>query len=73
MEVRTKKGDVLTKRLSHAKGSNVNPLSREEVIKKFEYLTRTVFDDKRKKCLFDTIMSFEKLDDIRSFSELLKA
>jgi aconitate decarboxylase len=73
MEVRTQKGEVFTKRLSHAKGSYLNPLSRDEVANKFEYLTRRAFDQSRTKRICDTIMSIEKLDDIRSFSRLLKS
>lgn len=73
MELHTKKGEVFTKRLGYAKGSHVNPLSREEVVNKFKYLTCKVFDDKKTERLFETIMTIEGLDNIKSLSKLLQA
>ncbi|MFB3886501.1 MAG: MmgE/PrpD family protein [Thermodesulfobacteriota bacterium] len=72
MEVRTTSGEVFTKRLSHAKGSHAKPLSREEVTRKFEYLTRTVLGPEKTKDLYKTIMSIEKLNDVKGLSKLLK-
>jgi len=71
VEILTKKGDRHFTKIDYPKGDPENPLSWDELIKKFETLVESIFPPKRVKEIIDRVQSLEKEDKLDSFAALL--
>jgi 2-methylcitrate dehydratase PrpD len=71
MEIRLRDGKSFCEKVLHAKGSDRHPMSRDEVLKKFDLLASRVLTRPRVEKLRDTLLSLEKLDDAREIARLL--
>jgi len=54
------------------KGEIENPVSRDELIRKFTYCTDYYFDDGKRKEIVDKVFNMEHIDDISNFISLIK-
>ncbi len=59
-------------RVNLPKGEIENPISQDELIKKFTYCTDYYFDDERRKKIIDEVLNIEKIDDVSNFIALLQ-
>jgi len=73
MDVELRDGTRYSDKVLHAKGSDKDPMSEEEVLRKFALLASRVLSTSRVERLRDTLLSLEKLDDAREIAKLLKA
>ncbi len=64
-------GRMLQERVDTAKGSAKNPMSTEEVIRKYEILAGKVLPPKRVTELKETVFHLERLGDIRELARML--
>ena len=71
LEVKLKDGKSYRERVLHAKGSDKNPMTREEVLQKFRLLASRVLSKSRLEELEDTLLYLEKLKDARKIGRLL--
>jgi 2-methylcitrate dehydratase PrpD len=71
--VELQNGRSLSERVLHAKGSDKQPMSRDEVLKKFDLLASRVLARPRAEKLRDTLLDLEKLADARQIGKLLTA
>ncbi len=71
LEVELKDGKSYMERVLHAKGSDKNPMTRDEVVQKFRLLASRVLNRPHLEELEDTILHLEKLEDARRLGELL--
>lgn len=71
LEVKLKDGKSYRERVLHAKGSDKNPMTREEVLQKFRLLASRVLSKSRLEELEDTLLHLEKLKDARKIGRLL--
>jgi len=70
-EVKTRDGSVFTERVDTAKGSNKNPMTTEEVVKKYKILASKVLSEKRVEALYDRVQNLEKMKDMRGWDDFL--
>jgi 2-methylcitrate dehydratase PrpD len=70
-EVKTKDGRILQERVDTAKGSAKNPMSTEEVVRKYEILAAKVLPSERIAELKETVFRLERLGNIRELARLL--
>jgi 2-methylcitrate dehydratase PrpD len=73
LEVELRDGRSLSEKVLHAKGSDKQPMSREEVLTKFDLLASRVLARPRVEKLRDTLLELDKLDDARQIARLLTA
>jgi 2-methylcitrate dehydratase PrpD len=73
LEVQLRDGKSYREKVLHAKGSDMHPMTREEVLKKFRLLAARVLSRSRVEKLEDTLLNLEKLDDARQIARLLTA
>ncbi|MBT5666806.1 MAG: hypothetical protein HOJ06_15810, partial [Rhodospirillaceae bacterium] len=71
VRVATKDGQTLTAERKHAKGSDAEPLTRQEVIDKFHRLAGTRIGRTGADHLYDCVMGLEKADALRELMGLL--
>ncbi len=71
LEVQLRDGTRYQEKVLHAKGSDKNPMTREEVVKKFRLLASRVLSPSRLDELQDTLLHLEKLEDAKRLGELL--
>jgi 2-methylcitrate dehydratase PrpD len=71
LEVQLRDGKSYSKRVLHAKGSDKDPMSRDEVLQKFRLLASRVLSRPRVEKLEDTLLNLEKLGDARQIAKLL--
>ena len=71
LEIRTKSGQVYSKRIDYPKGDPNNPMNDEEVQSKFVRLAEPLMREKQIKSIIDMVSSLEELDDIGDLMELL--
>jgi 2-methylcitrate dehydratase PrpD len=71
LEVQLRDGNSYREKVLHAKGSDKNPMTREEVLRKFRLLASRVLSDSRVAELEETLLNLEKLDDARQLAKLL--
>jgi 2-methylcitrate dehydratase PrpD len=65
-------GRKLYNRVDLPKGEIENPVSRDELIRKFAYCTDYYFDDEKRKEIVDKVFNMENIDDISNFISLIK-
>jgi aconitate decarboxylase len=70
-EVKTKDGKMFSKQIETAKGSNKNPMSADEVTKKFRILAGKVIRPRDIDGLHDMVENLEKVSDVRELSTKL--
>jgi 2-methylcitrate dehydratase PrpD len=70
-EVKTKDGKAFSERVDTAKGSNKNPMTTDEVVRKFRILAGKALDQKRVDELYDRVLHLEKVSDVRTLASLL--
>ena len=70
-EVKTKDGRVFSEQVDTAKGSNKNPMTTDEVIRKYKTLAGKVLKKKRVDELYDLVLNLEKVSDVRKLASLL--
>ena len=70
-EVKTKDGRILQERVDTAKGSAKNPMSTEDVVRKYEILAAKVLPSERIAELKETVFRLERLGNIRELARLL--
>jgi 2-methylcitrate dehydratase len=73
IEVRTKAGKTFREKNNFPKGDFRNPLSDEEVQKKFLRLAQPVVGEARARQIIDTVMGLEGASDLRQLMSLLVA
>jgi aconitate decarboxylase len=73
LEVQLKNGKSYSEKVLHAKGSDKQPMTGEEVLKKFRLLASRVLPRARVDKLEDTLLNLEKLDDATKIGKLLIA
>jgi len=71
LEVQLRNGSSYSERVLHAKGSDKQPMTEEEVFRKFELLASRVLSRSRVEKLRDTLLNLEKLGDAREIGKLL--
>jgi 2-methylcitrate dehydratase PrpD len=71
LEVQLRDGKSYREKVLHAKGSDKNPMTREEVLGKFRLLAARVLSSSRVAELEETLLNLEKLDDARKLAKLL--
>ncbi|NHM32479.1 MmgE/PrpD family protein [Neobacillus terrae] len=71
VEIETTKG-TFSNRIDYPKGDPENPLSWEEMITKFNYVTAPVFDQKQQLQLVKGVRTIENFHKVSEFSVLLK-
>jgi 2-methylcitrate dehydratase PrpD len=69
--ITTKNGQIHGARIEYPKGDPENPLTWNELIDKFKYLTAPVFADNRIEQIIDAVRGMEFFEDLRDFSRLL--
>jgi len=72
LEVECVDGRKLCARVDLPRGEPENPLSSEEVRRKFDLLAGRVFDDARRRAIEDAVQSFERVQSVRDFAALLR-
>jgi aconitate decarboxylase len=70
-EIKTKDGKSFRKRVETAKGSNENPMSKDEVINKFRILAGKVVSQQQVDDLNGIVQNIEKIADVRELSDKL--
>ena len=73
LEVQLRDGNSYREKVLHAKGSDKDPMTREEVLRKFRLLASRVLSGSRVAKLEETLLNLEKLDDARQLAKLLAA
>ncbi|MGH7773644.1 MAG: MmgE/PrpD family protein [Candidatus Binatia bacterium] len=71
LEVQLKDGKSYREKVLAAKGSDKNPMTTDEVLKKFRLLASRVLSPGRVEELEETVLQLEKLADARRLAELL--
>lgn len=71
LELQLKDGAKHREKVLHAKGSDKDPMSREEVIKKFRLLASRILSPSRIDELQDTLLNLDKLQDAKRLGEFL--
>ncbi len=71
LELQLQDGQSFSERVFHAKGSDKNPMTIEEVLQKFRLLASRVLAKSRLEELEDTLLHLEKLKDARKIGRLL--
>lgn len=69
--VETYDGRTLRGKIDFPKGDPENPVTDEELVAKFKYLTGDCLDPEKAAAVIDIVMSLEKLDDTAKLLELL--
>jgi 2-methylcitrate dehydratase PrpD len=72
LEVELQDGSRHSEKVLHAKGSDRQPMTRDEVLRKFDLLASRVLSRPRVEKLRDTLLNLEKLDDARQIGKLLR-
>ncbi|MBP6941364.1 MAG: MmgE/PrpD family protein [Syntrophorhabdaceae bacterium] len=62
--ISTKDGRRLTRRIDYPKGNSLNPMTDEELVKKFEGTALQFLDKNRSERIADCVFSLEQLEDI---------
>lgn len=70
-KILTKNGRTLFSRIEYPKGDPENPLTWDELISKFRYLTEPVFTAAKTEKIIDTVRCLEQLKELSVFSQLL--
>lgn len=70
-EVETTDGNVFSRRVDTAKGSNKNPMTADEVVEKFRTLAGKVVSAEKVDALYDRIQTLEKAADVRELNNEL--
>ena len=63
-------GKVYEKSIEY--GASVNPMTTQEVINKFNILTKPVYNEKRRNQIINMVMNLEQLDNMNKLAALLK-
>jgi aconitate decarboxylase len=71
LELQLRDGKRYSEKVLHAKGSDKDPMTREEVLQKFRLLASRVLSRSRVAKLEETLLNAEKLDDARQIGKLL--
>jgi 2-methylcitrate dehydratase PrpD len=71
VKIETTKG-TFSDRIDYPKGDPENPLTWEEMITKFNYVTNPVYDGSQQKQLVTKVRSMEEIGEISDLSDLLK-
>lgn len=71
MEIELANGKMIKVRVEEAKGDLVNPVTDEEVVRKFKELTASFLTDERIESVFAAIERLETIGDIGELMELL--
>jgi 2-methylcitrate dehydratase PrpD len=71
IRVATKDGKTLTTERKHAKGSDADPLTRQEVVEKFHRLAGTRIGRTGAGQLYDCVMGLDKAESLSEFMRLL--
>lgn len=71
LEVQLRDGKSYNEKVLHAKGSDKNPMTREEVLQKFRLLASRLLSPSRLQELEETLLHPEKLEDARKIGSLL--
>ena len=69
-EIRTKDGRRFFTRIDYPKGDPENPLSWEELIEKFDNLTKPIYSKGRRNRIIEKIQQLEKEEDITNLTSL---
>lgn len=72
VEIETTKGGTFSDKIDFPKGDPENPLTWEEMITKFNYVTSPVFDENIQKQLVDGVRKLEQYQQVSELSSLLK-
>ncbi|MGH7845896.1 MAG: MmgE/PrpD family protein [Candidatus Binatia bacterium] len=73
LEVQMRNGQSFSEKVLYAKGSDKHPMTKDEVLQKFDLLASRVLSRPRVEKLRDTLLELEKLDDTRQIAKLLTA
>jgi 2-methylcitrate dehydratase PrpD len=73
LEVQLRGGKSYSEKVLHAKGSDKDPMTRDEVLQKFRSLASRVLSRSRVEELAETLLNLEKLSDARQIGKLLIA
>lgn len=67
-----KDGRTVTAHVEYPKGDPENPVSMDEVVEKFNYLTAKYFDQERRQKVVGTVMKLEEVKDVSALGGLLR-
>ncbi len=65
-------GRTVTAHVEYPKGDPENPVSMDDIVRKFNYLTEKYFDQGRRKEVIEAITELEKLEDASTLADLLR-
>jgi 2-methylcitrate dehydratase len=71
MEVTTKSGQKFSERVLYSHGHHKNPMTDEEIERKFLSLSLGLFTPAQAKSVLEVVWNLEKLDDVSQLAELL--
>lgn len=71
LEFMLRDGTSLKEKVSHAKGSEANPVGETELVQKFRLLASKVLEESQVEKLYHTVSSMEKVEDVKNLSKLL--
>jgi 2-methylcitrate dehydratase PrpD len=69
--ISTCSGQVYATKIDYPKGDPENPLTWQELIRKFKNLVSPVYSEERQKKIIERIRAFEEEEDLNSFAALL--
>ncbi len=69
--LQTKDGKQFSLHIEYPKGDPENPLTWDEIIEKFQGLAGPVFEKERIYRIIDQVRALDKIDDVKTLSELL--
>lgn len=74
VKIITKNKEIFEKEILKAKGDHQNPLSREELINKFNNLTKEIFDSEtQQRKVIEIVDNLEHIENIQTLLDLLSA
>ena len=67
----THSGETFSERVEYHRGHHKNPMSDEEIEKKFRTLNKGLLSAAQTKDLFESVWNLEQIDNVGSLMELL--
>jgi len=67
-----KDGRQVTAHIEYPKGDPENPVSMNEIVEKFNYLTEKYFDQARREKVVETVMKLDEVSNVSKFGDLLR-
>ena len=70
-EIKTKDGKVFSTRLEYPKGDPENPLTWDELIKKFNGLSSTVYSEAQREKMIEQVKNIDNIENLKPWASIL--